>query len=183
MKRISLGVLALAVALGGTFAAPLPAQLIQRTEGFRFGLGLGATLPMGDYGSMDKMGINLLGVFEAPLAHSPLYLRADGLYSSTSHETTSGNTSILGGTVSALYHFSAPAAEARPYALAGLGIYNFDGAGTFGSQTKIGIGVGGGVTFNLSGLNAFAEARYISIQTGGGSASLVPLTVGLMFNY
>jgi opacity protein-like surface antigen len=181
MKRISLGVLGLAVALGS--ATPLRAQLIQRSEGFRFGLGLGATFPMGDYGSMDKMGINLLGVFETPLAHSPLYLRADGIYSSTSHEVGSGNTSILGGTASALYHFSAPAAEARPYALAGLGIYNFDGAGTFGSQTKIGIAVGGGVTFNLSSLNAFAEARYISIQTGGGSASLVPISVGLMFNY
>jgi hypothetical protein len=181
MKRMSLGVLTIAVALGS--AAPLRAQLIQRTEGFRFGLGLGATLPMGDYGRLDKMGINILGVFETPLAHSPLYLRADGLYSSTAHDGTSGNTSILGGTASALYHFSAPAAQARPYALAGLGIYNFDAGGTFGSQTKIGIAVGGGVTFSLSGLNAFAEARYLSIQTSGSSATLVPLTVGLMFNY
>lgn len=181
MKRFSLG--ALALALGLCAAPALHAQIMPRSEGFRFGLGLGATMPMGTYGDADKMGINLLGVFEMPLANSPLYLRVDGLYSSTAHDGTgaSGNTSILGGTVSALYHFSAPAATARPYALGGLGIYNVDpGAG---SETKIGFGFGGGVTFLLGGFNAFAEARYISVQTSGASRTFVPLTVGLLFNY
>src|SRR5688572_20074830 len=181
MKRISWSALAVAVALCA--AMPLRAQIMPRTEGFWFGLVLGATLPMGDYGAFDKMGVNILGVFETPLANSPLYLRVDGLYSSTAHDGTgaSGSTSILGGTASALYHFSAPAATARPYALAGLGIYNVDpGAG---SETKIGIGVGGGVTFNLAGFNAFAEARYLSVQTSGSSTTFVPLTVGLLFGY
>src|SRR5437764_12586907 len=160
MRRMSLGVLAIAVALGS--AAPLRAQLIQRTEGFRFGLGVGATLPMGDYGRLDKMGLNLLGVFETPLAHSPLYLRADGIYSTTAHDGVSGNTSIIGGTASALYHFSAPAAQARPYVLGGLGIYNVDFGTT--SQTKIGYALGGGVTFNIGGMSASAEARWRSRQ-------------------
>jgi opacity protein-like surface antigen len=179
MKRTSLGALAVAIALCA--AMPLRAQLIQRTEGFRFGLGLGATLPMGDYGDLDKMGINILGVFETPIANSPLYLRADGIYSSTSHDGSSGSTGILGGTASALYHFSAPAAQARPYVLGGLGIYNVDPGS--GSQTKIGYGLGGGVTFNIGGLSAFAEARYVSVQTSPSSITFVPLTVGLMFGY
>jgi hypothetical protein len=179
MKRTSLGALAVAIALCA--AMPLRAQLIQRSEGFRFGLGLGATLPMGDYGKADKMGINILGVFETPLAHSPLYLRADGIYSSTSHDGVSGTTGILGGTVSALYHFSAPAAQARPYVLGGLGIYNVD----FGanSETKIGYALGGGVTFSLASLGAFAEARYVSVKTSNFTTTFVPLTVGLMFGY
>jgi opacity protein-like surface antigen len=179
MKRMSLSALAVAAAL--CVAIPLRAQLIQRTEGFRFGLGLGATMPTGDYGDVDKMGINILGVFETPLANSPLYLRVDGLYSSTSHDGIDGSTSILGGTASALYHFSAPAAQARPYALAGLGIYNIDPGPD--SETKIGIGVGGGVTFDLAGFNAFAEARYVSVQTSGSSTTFIPLTIGLMFGY
>jgi hypothetical protein len=179
MKRMSLSALTIAVALCA--AIPLRAQLIQRAEGFRFGLGLGATMPMGDYGDLDKMGINILGVFETPLGQSPLYLRVDGLYSSTAHEGGSGSTSILGGTASALYHFSAPQATARPYALGGVGIYNVDPGG--GSETKIGFGLGGGVTFNLAGFNAFAEARYLSINTSGFSFTLVPITVGLMFGY
>ena len=179
MKRLSLSALAIVVGLGA--AAPLRAQLIARTEGFRFGLGVGATLPMGDYGDLDKMGVNILGVFETPLGQSPLYLRIDGLFSSTSHDGASGTTGILGGTASALYHFSAPAAQARPYVLGGLGIYNVDVGPT--SETKIGYALGGGVTFNIGGLNAFAEARYASIQTSGSSTTFVPLTVGLMFGY
>jgi len=170
MKRMSLSALVVAVALCA--AIPLRAQLIQRSEGFRFGLGLGATFPMGNYGDADKMGINILGVFETPLANSPLYLRVDG---------ASGTTGILGGTASALYHFSAPNAQARPYLLGGLGIYNVDpGAG---SETKIGYAFGGGVTFNIGGFNAFAEARYTSVQTSVSSTTFVPLTVGLMFGY
>jgi hypothetical protein len=175
---------ALVLGLGLCATPVLRAQrLSPATEGFRFGLALGATLPMGDYGAADKMGINILGVFETPLAGSPLYLRVDGLYSSTAHDGpgVTGNTSILGGTASALYHFSAPAATARPYLLGGLGIYNYDPGAS--SQTKIGLALGGGVTFNLSGFNAFAEARYISIQTSGPSTTLVPLSVGLMFGY
>jgi opacity protein-like surface antigen len=179
MKRMSLSALAVAVALCA--AAPVRAQLIPRTEGFRFGLGLGATMPTGDYGDFDKMGLNILGVFETPLANSPLYLRVDGLYSSTSHDGIDGTTSILGGSASALYHFSAPAAQARPYALAGLGIYNVDPGPD--SETKLGIGVGGGVTFNLAGFNAFAEARYVSVQTSGASTTFIPLTIGLLFGY
>lgn len=181
MKRIALSAIAVAVALCA--AVPLRAQIMPRTEGFRFGLGLGATLPMGDYGDFDKMGVNILGVFETPLANSPLYLRVDGIYSSTAHDGVgaSGSTSILGGNASALYHFSAPAATARPYALAGVGIYNVDPGPD--SETKIGIGVGGGVTFNLAGFNAFAEARYVSVQTSGSSTTFVPLTVGLLFGY
>ena len=181
MKRIPLSAVAVAVALCA--AMPLRAQIMPRSEGFRFGLGLGATLPMGDYGDFDKMGVNILGVFETPLANSPLYLRVDGLYSSTAHDGTgaTGSTSILGGNASALYHFSAPAATARPYALAGVGIYNIDPGAD--SETKIGIGVGGGVTFNLAGFNAFAEARYVSVQTSGASTTFVPLTVGLLFGY
>lgn len=179
MKRMSLSALVVAVALCA--AIPLRAQLIPRTEGFRFGLGLGATFPMGDYGTADKMGINILGIFETPLAHSPLYLRIDGIYSTTAHDGTSGTTGILGGTASALYHFSAPNAQARPYVLGGLGIYNVDPGP--GSETKIGYAFGGGVTFNLGGLNAFAEARYASVQTSISSTTFVPLTVGLMFGY
>lgn len=180
MTRVSLGAIALAIGLCAT--PQLRAQgIMPPSEGFRFGLGLGASLPMGDYGDLDKMGLNILGIFQTPLANSPLYLRVDGLYSSTSHDGIDGTTAILGGTASAVYHFSAPAAQARPYALAGLGIYNVDPGP--GSETKVGFGVGGGVTFDLAGFNAFAEARYVSIQTSNFSHTMVPLTIGLMFGY
>src|SRR5436190_3682378 len=103
MKRMSLSALAIAFALGA--AMPLRAQVVEPSEGFRFGLGVGATMPMGDYADLDKMGLNLLGVFEMPFSNSPLYLRVDGIYSSTSHEGSDGSTGILGANASALYHF------------------------------------------------------------------------------
>jgi hypothetical protein len=171
---------ALAVALCATTA--LRAQQRQPTEGTRFGLGVGATFPMGDYGDVDKMGVNLLGVLQFSLASTtPVHMRVDGIYSSTAHDGASGSTSILGGNVSLLYHFGAPAASARPYVLGGLGFYNVDAFGS--SETKIGFGFGGGVLFGLASFNAFAEARYVSISTSGSSVTFVPLTVGLMFGY
>lgn len=180
MTRTRLGALVLALGLCATPA--LRAQrLAPPSEGFRFGLGVGATMPMGAYGDGDKMGFHILGMFQTPLGASPLYLRVDGLYSSTSHDVGSGSTSILGGTASALYYFSAPAATTRPYALGGLGFFNVDpGAG---STTKIGFGFGGGLLFNLAGFNAFAEARYISVQTSGSSLTFVPITIGMVFGY
>jgi len=178
MTRMSFGALALALGLCTTTA--LRAQQRQPTEGTRFGLGVGPTFPMGNYGDVDKMGVNLLGVVQFSLASTtPVHLRVDGIYSSTSHDAGSGSTSILGGNVSLLYHFGAPRAPARPYVLGGLGFYNVDAFGS--SETKIGFGFGGGVLFGLGAFNAFAEARYLSVQTSGSSITFVPLTVGLMF--
>jgi len=180
MKRMSFGSLALVLGLCATTA--VHAQQRQPTEGTRFGLGVGATMPMGTYGDVDKMGVNLLGVVQFSLAETtPIHLRIDGIYSSTSHDGVSGSTSILGGNVSALYHFAAPRATARPYILGGLGLYNVAAFGT--SATKIGFGFGGGVLFGLGGFHAFAEARYLSVQASGSSLTFVPLTVGLMFGY
>ena len=176
MRRMSLGVLVLALCV-------TPALRAQRqpTEGIRFGLAVGATMPLGDYGTADKLGLNVMGVLQVPLSGSPLHLRIDALYSSTAHDAGSGSTSILGGNVGVLYHFAAPAATARPYVLGGLGLYNISAFGS--SATKIGFGFGGGVLFGLGGFNAFAEARYISVQASGSSLTFVPISVGLMFGY
>jgi opacity protein-like surface antigen len=181
MKRSHFGALALTLGLC-TVPAALHAQQMQPTEGTRFGLGIGATLPMGDYGDADTMGFNLLGVLQMPLASSPVHLRIDGMYSQTSHDGVDGSTTLLGGTVSALYHLGDRLAATRPYVLGGLGFFNVD-PGVGGSETKISFGFGGGVLFSLAGLNAFAEARYMSIQTSGSSVSFVPVSVGLMFGY
>ena len=178
MKRIHFGTLALAV---GLCAAPALRAQVQPTEGVRFGLGLGATMPIGDYGDLDKMGYHILGVLQMPLAGSPVHLRFDAMYGQTGHDVGSGNTALLGGTVDVLYHLGARAASTRPYVLGGLGFYNVDGGA--GSQTKIAFGFGGGVLFGLGGFNAFAEARYMSVQTSGTSLTFVPITIGLMFGY
>jgi hypothetical protein len=176
MKRMYIGTLALAIVL---FAAPALAAQSQPTEGIRFGFGVGPTLPIGNYGDVDKMGYHVLGALQLPISQSPVHLRIDVLYGQTSHDVGSGSTTLFGGTVSALYHLGDRHASARPYILGGLGLYNVDAGGA--TQSKIAYGFGGGLLFGLSGLNAFVEARYMSVQTSGASLTFVPITVGLMF--
>jgi hypothetical protein len=176
MKRMHIGTLALAVAL---CAAPALRAQRQPTEGIRFGFGVGPTLPIGNFGDADKMGYHILGAIQLPIRSSPVHLRIDVLYGQTSHKVGSGSTALLGATVDALYHLGDRASSARPYILGGLGLYNVDAGGN--TQSKIAYGFGGGFLFGLSGLNAFVEARYMSVQTSGSSLSFVPITVGLMF--
>jgi len=176
MKRMHVGTLVLALALCAT-----PALRAQRqpTEGIRFGFGAGPTLPIGNFADVDKMGYHILGALQLPISGSPVHLRVDVLYGQTSHDVGSGNTTLFGATVDALYHLGDRAASARPYILGGLGLYNVDAGGA--TQSKIAYGFGGGLLFGLSGLNAFVEARYMSVQTSGSSLTFVPITVGLMF--
>ncbi len=176
MRSIRMAALVLAL---GLVAAPALRAQSQPTEGIRFGFGVGATLPMSDYGNVDKMGYHVLGVLQMPIKASPVHIRVDVMYSQTSHDVVSGNTTLFGSTVDALYHLGDRAASARPYILGGLGLYNVDAGGA--SEAKLAFGFGGGLLFGLSGLNAFVEARYMSVQTSGSSLTFVPITVGLMF--
>ena len=176
MKRMHIGTLALAIVL---FATPTLGAQRQPTEGIQFGFGVGPTLPIGNYGDFDKMGYHILGALQLPIAGSPVHLRVDVLYGQTSHDVGSGSTTLFGGTVDALYHLGDRSASARPYILGGLGLYNVDAGGA--TESKIAYGFGGGLLFGLSGLNAFVEARYMSVQTSGSSLSFIPITVGLMF--
>jgi len=163
----------------GLCIAPALRAQSQPTEGIRFGFGAGPTLPIGTYGDFDKMGYNVTGILQLPISQSPVHLRIDVQYAQTSHDGAPGNTTLFGATVDALYHLGARSASARPYILGGLGLYNADGGG--GSEAKIAYGFGGGFLFGLSGLNAFVEARYMSVQTSGSSLTFVPITFGLMF--
>ena len=178
MTRVRLGILGLALAL---FATPaLYGQHPQPTEGVRFGVGGGITLPTGNYGTVDKAGWHVLGLIQFPISQSAIHLRFDALYGSTSHKSGfgSGNTKLTGGTADLLYHLGNSAASVRPYVLGGLGIFSVsDGSST----SKFAFGLGGGILFGVGTMHAFAEGRYISVQTSGSSLTFIPISVGLMF--
>jgi hypothetical protein len=179
MKRIRLGILALAL---GLFATPaLGAQQTQPTEGIRFGVGGGLTLPIGNYGDVDKAGWHVMGLIQFPISQSPIHARFDAMYGQTSHKSGfgSGNTTLTGATGDILYHLGNRASTVRPYVLGGLGVYNFDGGG--GSETKLAFGAGGGILFSIGTMHAFLEGRYMSVQTSGSSLTFLPVSLGLMF--
>jgi len=176
MKPVQLGILALAL---GLFASSELGAQAQPTEGIRFGVGGGLTMPIGTYGDFDKAGWHALGVLQFPIGQSPLHGRVDAMYGQTSHDIGSGSTTLTGATGDLVYHIGDRAASVRPYILGGVGFYNVDAFGA--SESKFAFGAGGGILFSIGTMHAFLEGRYMSVQTSGNSLSFLPITLGLLF--
>ena len=77
------------------------------TEGIRFGVGGGLTLPMGNYADIDKAGWHVLGLIQLPISQSPIHLRFDAMYGQTSHKSVfgSGSTTLTGATGDLLWQY------------------------------------------------------------------------------
>jgi len=182
MQRRMLSLLAMCcTAVVGIAAAQTPSA--------RFGLGGGATVPTGDYNTVDKLGWHGLGMVQFGLPASPVDIRVDGMYSRTSHDTTvafPGNTQLYGGLVNVVYNVG-PKLMARPYVLGGAGVYHVKISRTAGgvttdtSETKFAFGGGGGVSVGMGQAHFFIEARWVSIRESGGSVNFFPLTAGVTF--
>lgn len=177
-KLIGSAVLVGALVLAG--ASVSAAQAAQRRTAY--GVAGGLLMPMGDYGDLDGMGF-LVGVGASfALGTSPVRLRVEGTWSSTSHDDPfDGNTRILGGMASVVYPFQS-AGRVKPYILGGLGYYNVDVEvnGTSGDESKVGFGGGLGLLFPMASSDFFVEARYMSVSTDV-SLNFVPIIVGIRF--
>lgn len=85
------------------------------------------------------------------------------------------------------FPFGDAASTTRPYIIGGLGLHNVDievdilGEREGDSETKFGINVGGGFTFNLAGFQTFVEARYHSVFTSEENTTFIPLSFGFKF--
>jgi len=178
MKRMLLAVLAVACL---TVVAP-PMALAQ---GVRWGVGAGLLMPMGELGDFDKMGFTggIGGTYRMP---GGIGIRADVSYGTMSEKTgvVDHSTKIMGGMASVVYSLGG-AAGARPYLMGGVGMYNIkvEGGGGSVDQSKIAFAVGAGVSFPMGtgGSRLFAETRYTSVSTSGGSTTFLPIIVGISF--
>ena len=166
-------------ALAGIAAAQAPSV--------RFGLGGGATAPVGDYKDADKIGWHGLGTVQLALPAVPVEIRVDGLYGRTTHKDISGtavpgSTKLYGGLANVVYSIGA-GIMMRPYVLGGIGMYHVtvDVPGTTGDETRFAFGVGGGVSVGVGQARFFVEGRFVSIRESGGSTSFVPITAGVSF--
>ena len=171
----------------------------QRTRPFTVGLGAGLTMLTGEDRDFFKDGLNFQGSVGIPLQRAGIDLRFDLGYHRVagkdrftapppSDSLKLGDFSILGLNASAQYYLSpASAAPVRAYLIAGVGLYRTEakavkyGQDVEGSSTDFGAAGGLGVTLRLGGLRAFAEGRIHNIFGDGGSASVYPITVGLLF--
>src|SRR5256885_3378350 len=90
LKKSLLGLVTVCcTALAGIAAAQAPSV--------HFGLGGGATAPVGDYKDADKIGWHGLGMVQLALPALPVEIRVDGVYGRTTHKDISG-TAVPGST-------------------------------------------------------------------------------------
>ncbi len=114
------------------------------------------------------------------LQDSPVWIRPEAALDHFSVDCTGcGNLTLLGVGGNAGYTFETTG-KVAPYVLGGLQIthQSFSVSGYSGSVTKLGINLGGGITFPLGNQVGYAELRYVA---AGGGFDMIPLTVGLRF--
>jgi opacity protein-like surface antigen len=182
------------------FAATAQAQRTSGSSGRAFKLGgdLGATVPLGDFGDNADLGFHLGGLIEYKPQSFPVNLRGEITYHRNGLKNgffsdvpgggdINGHVSMINFIGNAVIPFGDAASNTRPYAIGGLGLYRMKFSGSVAgfdlssTDTKFGINVGGGVTFNLSGFDTFIEARFHSVFTSGSNTNFIPISFGFKF--
>ncbi len=171
------------------FAVSTPA-FSQKT--YALGFGGGVAIPVGKLGDTQKSGYNALAVLAIGVADLPLGLRFDGIYNNilrtdltypAGSSQVNANLRVTGAVANLVYAF--PATNAKPYIIAGVGVYTTKRDTTNAkSQNSVGYNAGVGATFGFGSLAAFIESRYHSISRSaakGGVLQFVPITLGVMF--
>ena len=176
MKRIFVGSATLLIAF---VTVSIPAEAQRRTS---VGFAAGATVPVGDLGDGVSTGFHLLGTLSVSgTASSPLGFRIDGMYNNLSGKSSGPDVNVWSVNGNLVYAFPG-GTTATPYIIGGAGWYNTkaDESGAE-SSNDIGINVGVGARFALSGFTTFAEVRYHNIFSDPNSAQMIPITFGILF--
>lgn len=164
-------------------------------------VGLGLSVPVGDFadetgaGAQSGGGTALAGVEWLPEGRS-LGLRVDGAYNrfcTSACDETAGDLDVryrfLNANLSGIAELPFGAeSDLRPYALAGVGLYNYrlEGddvpTGLDESETDFGLSAGLGLTYTLGRVGLFAEGRFHNVFTSEEDVQYIPVVVGARFN-
>lgn len=182
-----------ACALIAAIAAPAALSAQAADKPVTFGVSGGLSLPMGDFGEGLSSGYNITGhVYFKPAALKSLRLRGDVSFDRFGFDGVDGNFRSLGFVGNVVYDFPTQSSSmVKPYVLGGLGLYNGKGSvelntgvgnlDVSGSETNLGLQVGGGLAFQLSGFSTFAEAKLVNVFSEGESSRFIPITFGVRF--
>jgi opacity protein-like surface antigen len=178
-------------------AATAQAQATTDGRPFKLGGALGASLPLGDFGDAADLGFHLGGLIEYKPATFPVTLRGEigyhrnglkeGYFDEIPGLEVDGNASMINFLANALFPFGDAASTARPFGIGGIGLYRMKFSGDVAgfdiseTETKFGLNVGGGFTFNLSGFETFVEARFHSVFTEESNTNMIPISFGFKF--
>lgn len=185
MKR-TLRVLGSAFGLMTALAAPaaLSAQATTTDKPVSLGISGGLSLPNGEYTEGLESGYSLAGhVYFKPATLTSVRFRGDVSFDKWNAEVeNAGSFRSLGFVANALFDFpTSGTSMTRPYLLGGLGAFNSKASEGDESETNLGLQVGGGLTFQLSGFSTFAEAKFVNVFTEGTSLRYIPITFGVRF--
>ncbi len=154
-----------------------------------FGVSGGLSMPMGDLGDGAESGYTAAGhVFLKPASMKALGFRADVSFDKWGSKV-SDNVKLqsLGFVANALFDVST-SSMVKPYLLGGVGMFNTKAeynlgstTGTSEGNTDMGVQVGGGLRFQLSGFSTFLEAKYVNVFGDPNSMNFLPITFGVRF--
>lgn len=165
-----------------------PAMVSAQSSAVGFGVSGGLSVPTGDLGDGVDAGYSIAGhVFLKPSSMKTLRFRGDVSFDRFAYKgNVDGNLRSLGFVGNALLDLSS-SGGVKPYVLGGVGLFNGKGTSEVGavsvskSSTDVGIQVGGGLNFQLSGFSTFLEAKYVNVFSDPNSTGYIPITFGVRF--
>ncbi len=165
-----------------------PAMLSAQSSAVGFGVSGGLSVPTGDLGDAVDAGYSIAGhVFLKPSSMKSLRFRGDVSYSGFGYKNIDASYRSLGFVGNAMLDLTS-SGGVKPYVLGGLGAFNGKRSTQVGSaavvstgSTDVGLQVGGGLNFQLSGFSTFLEAKYVNVFTENNSTGYIPITFGVRF--
>jgi hypothetical protein len=145
----------------------------------RMMVGGGFTAPSSDLSNTAEPGYHLMAAIQVGIPTLPVSFRGDGAF----HRMSSPDVDMVGARVlagSLSLVFTLPGVGLQPYLLGGIGSYRVETGPTdlTTAVTKNGYHGGFGVVVGGLGFGAFAEVRFIQINTDS-KARMIPLTLGI----
>lgn len=167
-----------------SWLTPLAAQ-----RPISIGLGGGASMPAGAFGSGVNTGWHALGTLVVGVPMQPLGLRIDAAHNrfNTHNGSTmalaDGQQSLTSATLNLTYRLPMTGSPLSPYLIAGLGGYHAacHRETRCSNSTRLGWNAGAGTKVMVLGLRTFVEGRYHSADRVGGEAEVIPITFGVTF--
>jgi opacity protein-like surface antigen len=176
-------ILSMVAVLGLAAAAPVAQG--QGYNPFQIGASGGIAFPTGDLGTGTNTGYNIAVAVGYKPRFTPVGVRAEAAYNQFGFTNGGGSINIPAFTGNLVYELPL-GMSFTPYAIGGAGLYRpsagFTSGGSTTAENDFGWNIGGGIKIPLStSFETFIEARYNSVNMTNGTASFVPLTVGIMF--
>jgi opacity protein-like surface antigen len=160
----------------GASAQPVAAQ-------WSLGIGGGATFPLGRFEESSSIGWHGLATIGWSTLMQPIGVRVDAHHHRFTAKVGGPGQAVTSATLNLSYRLPMTNSPLSPYIIGGGGAYRFEctGGTDCGSDTRIGWNAGLGTKFASLGLRGFVEARWQAVNSDGGNARFVPLSLGLTF--